>query len=73
MAKKIDLYETFQMDGPIKRILLVLYKAMAIPSVIVAILIFLDLILPPGSMDKGIVMSKKKQIGYIEIQSEKFH
>ncbi len=81
MAKKIlkdELLETFQVDEATKRGLLVLYKAMAIPCIVVAMIIFLDFLLPMGTTDRGTVIAKKRQQMettnlLIEIQGDKYH
>ncbi len=58
--KKSFDFQAFQVDEATKKILLVLYKVLAIPSLVAAIFILSDIFFLTPNMDKGIVINKEK-------------
>ncbi len=68
-------FQAFQVDEATKRILLVLYKVLAIPSLVAAVFIFSDIFFLTPNIDKGIVINKEKRYTEgvsrrVEIQGE---
>jgi len=73
-----DPLEGFRIDESTKGWLLTLYKAFAVPSVVAAVCIFSDLLLPGGGMDGGRVVGKGIYFTegvhrYVEIRGKHFH